>query len=222
MARRFVHGIRSRVSLLPIVLLLALMVVGVAACDNGPSLTPTLAPEPTHIPTVEPQKALSLITTTLAITMRDDWAGLSKASPIRAHYTLNRADDGSFTGLADFSAGDQSGTPVAMTDTITIPAGVMKDFLEKLVAIPLVEGEYTPKVEHTDDYPNIAITVQVSSDTVSYYTQSQGDNHVPWAISLANKTYVVDSPAIADAYALLTPYLKKDVLDKVVQEASNR
>lgn len=224
MAHRLVHDTRSRLSFLPfILLLLAVMTVGIAACDNSSSTaTPSTTVEPTRVPTIEPVKALMLITSTQGITMRDDWAGLSKANPIRAHYTLNREADGSFSGLAEFAAGEQSGNAVTLTTTVTIPDDVIQKFLEALVAIPLKEGEYIPKLDRTDDYPNIAFTIQVERDTVSYYTQSQGDTHVPWAIALANKTYLVDTPAIADAYAMLDTYLRKDLLEQVVQEATNR
>lgn len=223
MTRRLVHGISSRLSLLPILLMFAALSLGLAACDNTSSTPTPIGPiQPTAAPTVGTADALKQLTSTQSITMRDDWAGLSKASPIRAHYTLSRLPDGAMTGLADFAAGEQSGVAITATETITIPAAVVSDFLDRLAAIPLKAGDYVPNSEHTDDYPNIAITIQLSAGTASYYTQSQGDNHVPWAINIANETYVVDSTEIADAYALLTPYLKKDVLDQVVGEATNR
>ncbi len=191
--------------------LLLVALVCLAACD--------LSGAPTPVPTVDPlAQALSEIPAAPAINIRDDWAGLSKSSPQLAHYLLDRTVDG-LTGTAEFSAGTE---PVTTTAEITIPESVVQDFLGKLAAVPLKEGIYTPKIDHTDDSPNISITIQVDSGIVSFYSQSQGDDHLPWGASIANKIYVIDTPDVAQALALLEPYLKKDVLQQVIDEAANR
>lgn len=214
MPDRFKARLFSRVRILPLLLFVLTALAGLAACDATTS--------PTPIPTIDPvAEALGQIPNATAMTMRDDWAGLSPANPILAHYILERKPEG-MTGMAEFQAGEGRGVTVSETVPINIPESVIKDFLARLAAIPLVEGAYNPKVEHTDDYPNISINLQITNGTAAFYTQSQGAEHIPWGISLANKTYVVDSPAIWEAYQLLLPYLKKDELDKVVEEASSR
>ena len=183
-----------------------------AACDlSGAPATPT--PDPLI-------QALARVPNARSVKIRDDWAGLSPAAPILAHYLLDRTADG-LAGIADFSVGEYAGTPITTAVTIAIPENVVNDFLARLAAVPLKEGTYTPRIEHTDDYPNISVTIDVSGDVISFYTQSQGTDHTPWAASINNKEYVIETAEIAEALRLLDPYLEDDVLERLVEEASN-
>ena len=204
----------SGIAVPPVMLLLLLLM---AACDLNPApATPTPAPTPDPL-----ADALSRIPNARSVKIRDDWTGLSPAAPILAHYLLDRTAEG-LAGTAEFAAGEYRGTPITATETITIPEDVMQDFLARLAAVPLEEGTYTPKIEHTDDYPNISITVEIPADIISFYTQSQGEDHTPWGATIANKEYVVETPEIAEALRLLEPYLKRDALEQVIEDASNR
>jgi hypothetical protein len=203
------RAIAARPTIFAVMLSLLLLV----ACDlSGAPATPT--PDPLV-------QALARIPSARSVKIRDDWAGLSPAAPILAHYLLDRTADG-LAGTAEFAVGESRGAPITTTVTIGIPEDVVKDFLAKVAAAPLKEGTYTPKIEHTDDYPNISVTIDVSGDVLSFYTQSQGMDHTPWAATINNKEYVIETAEIAEALRLLTPYLEGAVLDRLVEEASNR
>lgn len=201
----------TRPSLAAIVALIAAFsLLLLAACD--------LSSVPTPVPTPDPlAEALAQLPNADSFNIRDDWAGLALTSPILAHYRLERAPSG-MTGVAEFSAGQQ---PITATEAITVPKDVIDSFLSKLASAPLKAGDYTPDISHTDDYPNLSITIQVTSGIVSYYSQSQGEDHLPWGASIGNTVYTIDTKTISEALALLKPYLKEEVRQQVIDRASH-
>lgn len=194
-----------------------IMVVGMLGCDS--SATPTSVPEPTATAVVP----LSDAAGATAFRLRDDWSGLSTTSPITILYSVTKGADGSFSGTGNFSVAE--GTPKAVTSTvdIDIPADVAKAFLQKVVDFSIKEGAYTPVISHTDDYPLLTITVDTPGEgTMTIYSQSQGDQHVPWGASIMGKDYVIDSAAPAEAIALLDPYLKREVRQSLIDQANKK
>lgn len=51
------------------------------------------------------------------------------------------------------------------------------------------------------------------------HSESQGDDHVPWAANIGNDVYVIDSELPARALMALKPYLKSDTLERLVNKA---
>ena len=212
--RGLIYASKGRIRALSAILLVLSLTL-VAACDFSPTPTPV----PTALPTPDPLvKALGELTVATAVNIRDDWSGLSLANPVLAHYRLERGSTG-LIGTAEFQAGSQ---PITATEAVSVPSDVATSFFQKLASAPLKKGDYTPKIEHTDDYPNISITIPVPSGTISFYSQSQGDDHTPWGANIGNNVYTIDAPTVAEALALLEPHLKKDVLERVVNDASKR
>lgn len=199
-------------------LLAAILLLGLSACDFS-SATPTPIAAPTPPPTADLLAVgMDQLPEATALNIRDDWSGASPVSPVLAHYYLTRSS-GALTGLADFSVGEFQGRPITTTDTVTIPAEVVSDFLNRLSEVPLTEGNYVPRQDAVEN-TNISLTITVPAGTIFFYTQSQGDDHTPWAATLDTTTYVIDTPAVAEAFALLEPYLKRDVLESLVKRAS--
>jgi hypothetical protein len=193
------------------------LLVGMLGCDSAP--TPTSVPEPTST-AVAP---LTDVTSATAFRLRDDWSGLTTVSPITILYSVTKAADGSFAGTGDFSVAQGTAKAVTSTVNITIPADVAQSFLQKITALPIEEGAYTPVITHTDDNPLLTVTLDTPGEgTLTVYSQSQGDQHVPWGASIAGKDYVINSPAPAEALALLDPYLKRDVRQQLIDEASKK
>jgi len=153
---------------------------------------------------------------TRSIRIQDDWTGYSSLAPIEAHYFLERNED-KFSGEVHFSVAGYSEHPKTTTENIEIPLEVVQAFLEMLAKSPLDYGEYVPEFTHTDDYPDIRIELESDSESITFFTTSQGADHVPWAAILDGKTYVVDSDIPAKALAILEPFLKRDVLESLLK-----
>ena len=135
----------------------------------------------------------------------------------------NKGADGSFTGTGDFSVAGGTPKVVTSTESIAIPADVASAFLQKVAAFPIKEGTYTPAITHSDDNPLLTITVDTPGEgTLTIYSQSQGDQHIPWGASIAGKDYVIDTPAPAEAIALLDPYLKREVRQQLIDESGKK
>jgi hypothetical protein len=152
------------------------------------------------------------------IRIRDEWNGLSPIAPLGATYDLERAGD-QFNGTANFAVGGRSNNPLQATEAVELPQEAVQTFLQTLASAPLTEGAYQPHITHTDDYPSIYIELELETGTVAYFTQSQGEAHVPWGAEFNGKSYVINSDAPAKALAALDPYLKREVLDQLKEEA---
>jgi len=144
------------------------------------------------------------------IRLEDDWGGLGPSR--RVHYELHPGAD-QFTGEATFSV-----SGLTKTESVQIPLSAAKSFFQILGEAPLEDREYVPRISHTDDYPSLQIELDLGNETVTFFTQSQGERHVPWAVKINQKTYVIDSDAPARALAVLDSYLKRDVLKKLLEQ----
>jgi hypothetical protein len=194
-----------------------IMLLGTVGCDSAPT------PSPVVEPTVTAVAPLSDVAGATAFRLRNDWAGLSTASPITILYSVTKGADESFTGTGEFSIAGGTPKVVTSTESIAIPADVASAFLQKVAAFPIKEGTYTPAITHSDDNPLLTITVDTPGEgTLTVYSQSQGDQHIPWGASIAGRDYVIDSPAPAEAIALLDPYLKREVRQQLIDESGKK
>lgn len=161
---------------------------------------------------------LAWVTDAEGITIEDHWAGYGPASPAMADYALKR-EAGEFAGKADFSAGGHF-RPKAKKDScdVRVPAAAASDFLKALAECASRDGEYKPGIHHTDDYPNIRITVKAAAKTAIFRTESQGEFHAPWAIEQDGKTRVVEGDAPGRALKALRPHLARERFDALVKE----
>lgn len=178
-----------------------------AAAGAGPSAPTTLAG--LQVPDLAHAQSIAI---------DDVWNGFNRAAPIEAHYKLQRGADG-FRGEADFSAGrGYPGGPKHVPADIAIPQPAIDKFFAALAQAPLHAGPYTPKRGHTDDYPDMTITLSVDGRDVVFSSQSQGKERNPWHVTIAGREYVSESGQPAAALDRLAPYLKRSVLNKLLEE----
>jgi hypothetical protein len=187
---------RTRAALLIIILLIII---------GSGSLSYFLLKQPT---TIE-------LNSVVAVRIFDGWAGLSPISPHSRTYDLTM-NYGVLEGQATFTVGTE---PLTSQVAVTIPAEVVAAFLEKLEEARLNRGRYTPLFDHTDDYPNVVIHIDREYDSIEIYSQSQGDEHIPWGATVDGNDYTINSVIPAEALVLLEPYLHGDVLQELINEA---
>jgi hypothetical protein len=93
--------------------------------------------------------------------------------------------------------------------TLTRQDGAAFGSLLRLLAeAPVLPGPYHANIVHTDDYPNVSIRVKTATEEFHFHSDSQGQDHIPWAVNVNGATYVVPSDAPARALAVAAPYLK--------------
>lgn len=166
--------------------------------------------------------SLSWLTGADEIIIDDHWAGYGPASPTMADYKLRRAG-GDFIGGASFSAGGHF-RPKPRTDScdVKIPAAAAADFLKRLAGCASRAEAYKPRIHHTDDYPDIQITVKAKGKSAVFKTQSQGEFHAPWAIEHDGKLRVVEGDGPGRALKDLRTHLANDrfraLIETVVAE----
>ena len=99
-----------------------------------------------------------------------------------------------------------------------VPADAMAGFLAALAGCSSREAEYKPGIHHTDDYPDVRITVKAAAKSAAFWTKSQGEFHEPWAIEQDGETRVVTGDAPGRALKALEPHLARARFDALVKE----
>jgi hypothetical protein len=155
-----------------------------------------------------------------AITINDSWTGMFSNAPFNAQYEL-MIQDGMLVGTSTFSSGYRADR-IYENVISPIPAEVVEEFIRKLEEAHITPGKYRPLdyQEWVDDYPNISITIQTSNGTIEIFTQSQGEEHIPWAANVRSEEYLIHSAIPSHALDILQPYLLIDIPD-TPSEASN-
>jgi hypothetical protein len=177
------------------------------------------APQATSLTRQFPELADLPETKTVIIGIQ--WLGLSDLSPMIADYLLELHDD-QFAGHGQFKVAEAP----AVSRPITVPRDVMRAFLAVASKVRMVEGEYHPRIEHTDDYPSLEFDVATKQGLLRIGTQSQLKDaesgtyldRTPWSISYLNRSFVVTASDLDRAYEPFGPYLREDEIFKELQE----
>ena len=149
-----------------------------------------------------------------SVTIRDYWFGLSFLTPIESAYSLTEVN-GAWVGTVRFSISVRLNMH---EEAISIPAHVVREFRQILETAAPFAGEYTPARFYTDSYPSLTLGFQNEAGTFEVFSRSQGEDYVPWAATVNGRSYVIDSAIPMRALETLMPYLKRDVLRKLLEQ----
>ncbi len=146
--------------------------------------------------------------------------GLGGASS--SDYELRRtATD--FTGLGLFQAYYYTGTSSTYEEAreITVPLTDMKRYLELLTETPIEEGPYKgpPLATVSDNFPLFEMEVETENGLLTIGSTSQKPDFFPWTITFAGRTFTAADATPFQAYNILKPYLKEDVLKDIYQRS---
>lgn len=179
-------------------------------------LIPLLACQRAGAGPAEALAALANSSAVTSLTIHNDWMGLSEFGPVGRTYLLKPSASG-FDGTATFSLG---GGEIQKTKSVplAVTADAMKAFFAALARAPLQKGAYTPKIDHTDDYPSVQIDIAASYGPISFYSRSQGEDAVPWGAKIGGEEFTVASKEPMDAFRKLEPFLKEGELAKFMEE----
>lgn len=140
------------------------------------------------------------------VEIRDYWMGLA-GEPIDINWRLERqGETHTFAGTGTVRrVHGKTSDPLP----VTVPDSAMLVFLRGLAAAPRTPGEYTPNIQHTDDYPELTIRLHTATETTEFFSASQGEGRVPWRVYVGSGRYVSNSPAPAEALKHVLPYLRR-------------
>lgn len=148
------------------------------------------------------------------------WMGLSVNSPVDGVYRFERQGD-DFTGTVQLSLGGNEYHKQAGPLPATIPDSAMRAFLRTLAGAPRSPGTYSPRMTHTDDYPEHTITLRSDAGVVEFFSSSQGDAS-PWRVTIGGQQYVSDSTVPSEAMRHLAPFMRRAELDSILIAAGAR
>ena len=158
------------------------------------------------------------------LTIQEGWGGLGCGSLVE--YTLHRTPRG-FEGNATISITARSGQTVpGQMIPVIVPATQVGQFLQDLVTVPLSDGPYVPRFDHTDDYPSRRIVFDTPTGPVTYFSKSQGTDANPWALQVPGRQYVIPSGGPAKALRGMSAALKtmetQATVDAMCRQAERR
>jgi hypothetical protein len=165
---------------------------------------------------------LADLSETKTVVIGIQWLGLSPLSPMKADYLLELHDD-QFVGPGGFRVADGP----TVTRQISVPADVMRGFLAVASKVPMTEGEYRPRIEHTDDYPSLEFGVETkrgvlhigSHSQLEYPTSGTHVDRTPWGIAYLNRSFIVITSDLDRAYEPFDQYLRDDeIFEELSQE----
>src|SRR5438874_11706800 len=132
------------------------------------------------------------------IHFRDDSGGYGPPGPFPVvDYALQRVGD-RWTGTVNVAVGTRRNS-MAWNPS----ARTMSTFFNALRRSPLTTTEYVPYIEHTDDYPRLGLEIEVGARRAVIHSESQGSDHVPWAVDVDGRRYTVPSAAPSRALKVL-------------------
>jgi len=153
------------------------------------------------------------------VVIRDYWMGLEPQGPIDFTWRLERqGETHTFAGTGTLARAHQRTTAPL---PVIVPDSAMLAFLRELAAAPRTPGEYTPSIQHTDDYPELTIRLHSAAGMTEFFSASQGEDRVPWQVQVNGGRYVSNSPAPARALKHLRPFLRRAELERRLEEASD-
>jgi hypothetical protein len=182
-------------------------------------------PRSTTLPQLFPELADMPETNGVAIGI--GWMGLSRLSPITAGYFLELHGD-QFEGPGFFQVAKAPGEKRA----IAVPRDIVRAFLTAVNNVPVVEGEYQARIEHTDDYPSLDVQVSIKQVSIkqellrigsqSQQRQPKSGNYpdrTPWYVDYRKRSFVVTATDLDQAFGALEPYLQDEkVIDELVKK----
>jgi hypothetical protein len=187
-----------------------------SSCDRSPieraAQSQPLAPLPNLTTVIQADR----------VEIHNDWNGYSDITPVLRHYKL-RLEKQKLVGNAHIAVGGYgaAGIHQQKTTKIAIPAAASAKFLATLAKTPLQMGTYQPQLDRGDDYPSIVIQLQIDRQQVTFSSQSQSVNNVPWKVTITKNDrtveYISNSAFPAQALKSLDPYLNKSGIDLIIQ-----
>lgn len=152
---------------------------------------------------------LGRVMQTEAIEIDYSWSGVS--GRFREVYSL-RAVDGGFEaeGVRDDTR------PIALPSS-RISSTEIEAFLATLAQAPVLDRDYVPTVTRPDDHPSITLTLSLSRDHITFFSQSQGVGHVPWGVVSGGQVYVVPDDTPARALQMLDPFFGRDLASRATK-----
>lgn len=145
-----------------------------------------------------------LISSARRLRICEQWSGHDAVTRI-AHYDLIR-DDSGFSGEAVFQVGRNH----EVIERVVIPAHAATSFLKLLSKSPVIEGTYEPNI--TTWYESTSVGIELD-ETVIFYSESQGQDHVPWGVRFHDRAYTLAANTPARALFMVRSYLKSYMLD---------
>jgi ankyrin repeat protein len=137
------------------------------------------------------------------------WGGSTEQSIL-----LSRAGDG-FAG--ELRSDDlpwrrhrPSPSPPAAPRALRLSAREAALFLDTLAESALFHGEYRPAMFYLDHYPSTRIDVAVKGATISFASESQGEDQVPWQVTVDGRSWIVPSAHPARALRLVEAIAQGD------------
>ncbi|MBT5529000.1 MAG: energy transducer TonB [Candidatus Scalindua sp.] len=133
---------------------------------------------------------------------------------VNAEYQIVK-ENNEFTGEVKFNESSQHNDT-----TIFVPKQNVQIFLKVLSQTPLINEIYQPLINHEHDYPENEIGLLFEDTVIKFYSNSQGQIHIPWRVTIDSKEYITYSENVMQAIVYIRSFMvhnnQKEVHEKAV------
>jgi hypothetical protein len=147
------------------------------------------------------------------IRFTDAWGGYAAPGAVAAgEYAAQHVGD-RWTGTVTFSVGTRTKSMQWQPNAKTMSA-----FFAAMDTSALTTAQYVPKITHADDYPRLRFEIDAGSRRAGIHSESQGVDHVPWAVEINGRTYTVSTAAPARALKVLKDSVDANDAQRLLDE----
>ena len=162
--------------------------------------------------------ALLDVSHTTTLILRDSWTGLHAQAPFAAIFELRREGSGPFAGAGTLATRDHG--PERVDVALTRPA--TRKLLATLGSARIVDGEYVPFMDHTDDLPSVELVLHTERGLARVFSRSQGAFLAPWGACIGGALYTLPGEEVGRALAALRGPLQLDRLQAMAEAPAER
>jgi hypothetical protein len=144
--------------------------------------------------------------------IQNNWMGLAEPSSRSTEYRLLRDAD-YLKGYRISASGRGCRVADNRGEVQPVPEFVVRYVLALLENIRLYREAYRPYIACLDDYPLLRMQLLVGEHLIEFFSRSQGEDHVPWAVVCGEGRWVTYSTAPSRALAALMPFLRSSPIE---------
>jgi len=134
------------------------------------------------------------------VELRYYWVGMPGSREVDQTIRLERQGDTyTFTGTVELQVGGTKAGPLP----VTVPDSAMLAFLRTLASARRRQGVYHTIYTHTDDYPEVTMTLRSDAGVVEFFSNSHSREN--WRVTIGGQQYVSRSTAASDAWGISIP-----------------
>lgn len=96
------------------------------------------------------------------------------------------------------------------TAKVQLAAKAAEALLHSVSDASVVRGAYVPRIEWTDDMPDIELVIDTGARFLFLFSKSQGEHHAPWGACIDGELFTLPGDGVGRAIAAIRKLVPAD------------